>query len=323
MNNAVSAGGGLGILRAIPLAFFAPFRLGAVRFVRGTLPRKICVGVAKLGAKAWAGRLSRHLSQVVPLDRPDLTFAATDSMVIDAVYWYGVQGYEGMVADIWITHCRGANSILEVGGNVGLFTVIGGQATAGRYTVVEPLPANAAVLRDNLQRNGLKQVEVLQAAAIPAANPATVRIAIPDEHRDAPVGAHLSLDSEVSGRSIANELEVPGLPFRSLAEGRDLIKIDAEGIEAVLIESGWDVIARFRPTLMIEVLPESRQLAALIARLATEVGYEINVLPEWGSDRAVPIAAAAFEATTPQRFNSKDVLLTPALDDRADRGVSG
>jgi hypothetical protein len=89
------------------------------------------------------------------------------------------------------------------------------------------------------------------------------------------------------------------------------VLIEAVLVEAVLIESAWDVLARFKPTLMIEVLPESRQLAALIARLATEIGCEISVLPEWGSDRAVSIAAAAFDATTPQRFNSKDVLLTP------------
>jgi FkbM family methyltransferase len=308
--------------RWLPLAVFHPFRLGAVRFNRGTLPRQACIAVLKIAAKIWKGKLTRQLKEVRPLDRPDLGFEATDSMVMEAVFWFGVQGYEGMVADAWTQHCRRSHSILEIGGNVGLFSVIGGLATSGRYTVLEPLPAVAAILVENLRRNRAERVEVLRAAAIPGATGSTVRIQVPDADRGAPVGAHLSMDSEVSGRPIAAQFDVPGLPFRDLCTGRDLIKIDAEGIEAALIESAWDIVVQDRPTLLIEVLPESTQLGALLARLATEARYHIQVLPEWGSETAVIIAPEEFDATVPQRHRSKDVLLTTIEADSTAAGAA-
>jgi FkbM family methyltransferase len=70
--------------------------------------------------------------------------------------------------------CRKVKSVLEIGGNVGLFTVIGGQAASGQYTGMEPVLAVAAVLRRNLRRNGLTAVEVLEAAAIPDLAPREV-----------------------------------------------------------------------------------------------------------------------------------------------------
>lgn len=104
--------------------------------------------------------------------------------------------------------------MLEIGGNVGLFTVIGVRVAPGSYTVVEPVPLVAATLRANLARNGLTDVEVLQGAVIPDNNARDVTLNLPAEDWGMPVGAHVI---------------VPGLPIRQLAEGRDLIKIDAEG----------------------------------------------------------------------------------------------
>lgn len=300
------------IARAVPLAVFRPFRMGVVFFRRGSLPRKICVAVLKLPARAYRGQLAALLPEIRPLDAPQLVFCSVDSMVMDAVYWFGVQGYEGRVADVWAALCRRACAVLEIGGNVGLFTVVGAHASDVPYTVVEPVPAIAAVLRDNLARNGLSQVEVLQAAAIPGTACTEVTLNIPDEGRRAPVGSHLSEGTEVQGRSSASRIGVMGCPFRDLIAGRDLVKIDAEGIEAKLLESARDIILAERPTLLIEVLPIATQLAALVAELARAAGYVIYIVPEWGSDTIVTITADGFTAELPQRFHSKDIVLSTA-----------
>ncbi len=260
--------------------------------------------------RAFRGRLSARLTEIRPIDRASLVFRSTDSMVMDAVYWSGVQGYEGIVATVWATLCRRAQSVLEVGGNVGLFTVIGANASGASYTVLEPVPRNVAVLRENLGLNGLNRVEVLHAAAIPGAAPAEVTLNIPDEGRDAPVGAHLTEGVEVEGRSSSNRIRVAGLPFRDLLAGRDLLKIDAEGIEAELLESARDIILAHRPTMVVEVLPEATRLAALIAELATAAGYLIHVVPEWGSETIVTVAARDFTASSPGQYHSKDVVLS-------------
>ncbi|HET7883638.1 MAG TPA: FkbM family methyltransferase [Acetobacteraceae bacterium] len=231
---------------------------------------------------------------------------------MDAIYWFGVQGYEGKVADVWVALCRKAHAILEIGGNVGLFTVLGARDSSAPYTVAEPVAAISAVLRSNLARNGLAHVEVLEVAVIPDSAPAEVALNVPDEKRDAPVGAHLIEGVEVYNRSSERKIMVSGRPFRDLIAGRDLVKIDAEGIEAKLLDSARDIILRERPTLLIEVLPSATSLAALIRDLARTAGYTIFIVPEWGSDTIASVAAGDFTSELPARFRSKDIVLSMA-----------
>jgi FkbM family methyltransferase len=263
----------------------------------------------KLADRAHRHHLPGRLTEIRPLDAPQLSFEAVDSMVMDAVYWFGVRGYEGQVTALWTRLCGRAQAVLEVGGNVGLFTTLGGLACPGRYTVVEPVPGIADVLRSNLARNGVTCVNVLTAAAVPGDLAREVSLNIPDEHRDAPVGAHLLEGVEVSGRSSHQVLRVRGEPFNQLIQGCDLVKIDAEGIEAELLGNARDTLVAQRPTLMVEVLPEAIRLGQVIADLARDAGYTIHVVPEYGDERIVVIPVGEFTSAVPQRHRSKDVVL--------------
>jgi hypothetical protein len=70
------------------------------------------------------------------------------------------------------------------------------------------------------------------------------------------------------------------------------------------------VILAGRPTLMVEVLPEAVVLGKVLAELAVACGYTISVIPEYGLDTIVTVAPEAFDAGVPQRYNSKDVVLS-------------
>ena len=172
-----------------PLSWYYPLRKGAVALRRGSIPRSACVAILKHAARSR--RPSEILTEIRPLDMPQIAFIATGSMVLDIVYWFGVQGYEGKVADVWESLCANSSNVLEVGGNIGLYSVIGGLVTKGSYTVVEPVPAVATALRQNLQRNKVLNVTVIEAAAIPGHDPRRVALNIPNEGRDSPVGSHL------------------------------------------------------------------------------------------------------------------------------------
>lgn len=295
---------------AVPLAAYKPFRLGVVSRRRGSLLRGLCVLVVKLGARAYRGRLATLLAEIRPLDASDVVFRAADSMVMDAVYWVGIQGYEGKVAEVWTTLCRDARAVVEIGGNVGLFTVLGARATRGKYTVVEPLPANVEILRENLARNGLSRVDVREAASIPACGSTDVMLNVPDERRGAPVGAYLAEGVELPERANAAQICVTGLPFRDLISGCDVIKIDAEGSEAALLESAREIIITEHPALLVEVLPSATRLAALLADLVRRAHYTIQIIPEWGADALITVPPGEFDALVPERFHSKDVLLS-------------
>lgn len=295
------------MLSSVPLPLLEPFRRGVVSFPRGSFRRNACVAILKLAAKR---RLAGQVAEIRPLDAPDLSFIACDSMVLDAVYWFGIHGYEGGLVDLWAALCRDARSVLEIGGNIGFYTVIGGRSTAGRYTVVEPIPEVMARLRENLARNGADRVETIAAAAVPGEMPRRVTLNVPDEGRDCPVGAHLVSGVEGIRRSTLRVVETDGVPVAQLAAGRDVIKIDAEGIEHELLGDIRPLLRERAPTLVVEVLPESTRLAELIRDLATEIGYRISVIPAWGTSAILEVPPAAFTASTPQVHNSKDVILS-------------
>jgi FkbM family methyltransferase len=286
-----------------------PLRWAVTSLPRGSFLRSACVPPVKWASTRRA--LLAGLSEVRPLDRRDISFEATDSMVLDDVFWFGAQGYEGVLAEVWAALCADASSVLEIGANIGFYSVIGAKSCRGRYTAVEPIPENAAVLRANLRRNRLEHVDVIEGAAIDASTRREVVLNVPDEGRAAPVGAHLLIGSEVSARSQMRTATVAGFPMRDLAEGRDLIKIDAEGIEHALLSGVMQYLLDNRPSLVVEVLPESTRLAAVLKDLARAGGYGIKIVCGYGSDAVIAVSAEEFTAPLVARHHSKDVVLVP------------
>ena len=272
--------------------------------------RSACVPLLKIAATRH--ELLASLAEIRPLDRRDITFEPSDSMVVDAIFWFGVQGYEGILAKLWADLCSKATSVLEVGGNIGFYSVIGGKAAKGSYTVVEPVPEVAMTLRANLRRNGLSAVEVLEAAATTEADAHDACLSLPNEGRAMLVGAHLRGEVEISKRSISRTIMVKGLPIAHLIKGRDLIKIDAEGSEHALLAAALPDIGQHKPTIVVEVLPESEKLAALIADMAARNGYTINIVPAYGDDTIKTVSSSDFSASLPAQFNSKDIVLSCA-----------
>lgn len=231
-------------------------------------------------------------------------------MVLRSVYWYGVQGYEGIMADLWVRLCQHSRAVLEVGGNVGFYTVLGARKRAGSYAVLEPLPELASEIRKNLALNRVEGVQVYQAAAIPSAQEEMVVLNVPSEISAMTVGAHLVIGTEVSGRRSERTVSVPGKPFAQVVQGCDLVKIDAEGVEAVLLESAQAEIEKSRPTLVVELLPESTHLAELLRSIAERMKYRIFTVPAYGSDEVVELALKDFSSRSPIQHRSKDVILT-------------
>ena len=136
-----------------------------------------------------------------------------------------------------------------------------------------------------------------------------VILLVPDEQHDMPVGAHLTVGTEVANHPGSRQISVQGLPIRDLVAGRDLIKIDAEGVEVDLLRAARDILVATRPNLLIEVLPSSSELATFLVELAREVGYRMVILPEWGADRPMNVAPEDFTLAMMHQNNSKDLLL--------------
>jgi FkbM family methyltransferase len=213
-------------------------------------------------------------------DNPARSFISADSLVLAQLYWFGERGWEPELLGWWRYLCRHSSTVLELGANVGYFTVQGALAApATRYIAVEPHPTSLALCRSHLRLNGVTWVDVVAAAAV--AGPAgTARLLVPDEQLAAPTVAFVDADGELP-RKMAGPLgaaiEVPAVDVRTLLNDVDLLKLDVEGQEHALLAAAQKHLRAQRPTIVVEVLPGTVRLRRLLGRLCHQLGYRCYI----------------------------------------------
>jgi FkbM family methyltransferase len=246
------------------------------------------------------------------VDNPDLQFVAVDSQVLAQLYWCGEEGWEPELLPWWRRFCRASESVLELGANVGYFSVQGGRAAPGtRHVAVEPHPFSARTCRDNLALNGVTSVEVLEAAAVADPGVSSLSLLVPAGQQATPTVAFLPAGTELPPdmtRDVVAAIDVPAVDVRRLVDGVDLIKLDVEGQEHALLEACRDHLSDVRPALFVEVLPGTARLRALLSDLCRRDGYRCYAMTR---DRLVELTPDRL-ATVRLReaFGCQDVVLT-------------
>ena len=271
------------------------------------------------------GGVPAHVRVFQLVDNPQLRFVAADSLVLSQLYWYGEQGWEPELLPWWRHCCRHAGGVLELGANVGYFTVQGGRAAPStRYLAVEPHPVSWRVCRDNLTLNGVTSVQLLAAAAVTDPTISTVSLHVPADQLAAPTVAFLTDDGELPremARDVRTTLEVPAVDVRELLDGVDLLKLDVEGQEHALLSAARAHLRDQRPTVFVEVLPGTRKLRALLAELCEHDGYRCYVPAQ---DRLTPVERARLATIRlKDEFGHQDLILSAADVPRTPADLDG
>ena len=244
---------------------------------------------------------------------PELRFVSHDSLVLHQLYWFGEQGWEPRLLPWWRRWCARASAVLELGANVGYFTVQGARAAPrARYVAVEPHPVSARVCRANLALNGIRSVELVEAAAVPRAGHPAVELQVPAGQLDTPTVAFLGDGTELPApmrRRITATVPVPAVDVRSLLAGVDLVKLDVEGQEHALLAAARDHLRAHRPTVFVEVLPGTTRLRRLLAELCRDDGYRCHV-PVAGGGLVRLDEADLLGARLLERYGGQDVILS-------------
>jgi FkbM family methyltransferase len=257
------------------------------------------------------GGIPRGVSTFRMVDDPDLAFVAADSLVLAQVYWYGEQGWEPELLPWWRRFCRRSRSVLELGANVGYFTVQAARAAPGvRYVAVEPHPFSLEICRANLTLNGVHSVKLIGAAAVADPQTSSVRLLVPADQLATPTVAFLPSGTELPAgmtRGVTTALDVPAHDVRELLRGADLVKLDVEGQEHALLAAGLDLLREHRPTLVVEVLPGTARLRALLAELCLRDGYRCYAPTR---DRLVQLDPARLATVRlKEEYGGQDVIL--------------
>jgi FkbM family methyltransferase len=245
-------------------------------------------------------------------DNPKVRLSAVDSRITRLLYWYGESGYEEGEVSWWRHLCHHVSSVLEIGANVGYYTVQGAAAMRqGRYVAVEAHPDATTVVRRNVVLNNLRNVEVINAAVVGVKRAETQRLALPDEEPlYAPTGAYLTTGTEgIVDRPASRAIEVAVIEMAHLYIDEDLLKLDIEGAEFEVLSSIKDQLLKSRPIIVVEVLAHTAGLRGLIheLRMANYLALAI------GKDSLHLLTTAQIAAPEPlPRYGSRDIILMPA-----------
>jgi len=243
-----------------------------------------------------------------------------DSLVLSQLYWLGELGWEPELIRWWRQLCARSASIVELGANVGYYTVQGAVASPGaRYRAVEPHPASVEVCRANLELNDVRSVELIAAAAVADPTVDSVSILVPADQLGTPTVAFVAgseLPEEMTGDQ-QSSIDVPAVPVRSLLAGADLVKLDVEGQEHALLAAARAELLEARPTIFVEMLPDTANLRAVLADLCSAAGYRCYVpvgdrLVEIGRDRLPTVNLQREYGTNDVILGARSDLLVPA-----------
>jgi FkbM family methyltransferase len=253
------------VLNRIPDGCVVPLRTAYVNAPDGSRRRRLFHTILRcLRYK----QPDRRLSSFALVDEPELRLANVKSIVVRNLFWFGHGGWEGAETRAWQYFSSRATRILEIGANVGLYTVCGAsRAREAEYTAVEPHPHTSRVLRRNLELNGLNHVRVLEAAVVGHKTTDRMTLVVPLADQDeTPPGSFLQSGGELS---IAGRMsyDVPVVDVHDLVTGIDLLKLDAEGYEFDILNPVREILVRDRPTIFVEVLPDAKKLQRFVAEL--------------------------------------------------------
>jgi FkbM family methyltransferase len=175
-------------------------------------------------------------------------------------------------------------TFVDVGANEGLYTLLAAVqvGNGGRVFALEPSSREVERLRANIDVNRLRNVEVFQLALYDRAGSAPLTRASFGHEGQNVIGNRIPNAAVATAGAETVRLETLDafVAARSL-DRLDLVKLDAEGCEARIVEGGRSTMQRFRPILLIEIAPE--HLAAQgssvdhLLELLAELDYRVSV----------------------------------------------
>jgi len=271
----------------------SPLRTGA-----GTLADKVISPVARRRGRAKVVRTVDGLELLVDPSRSDLV----------QLYLYMFRVWEPVITSWLKTVLKPGDVVIDVGANIGYYTTLAAKIVGptGRVIAIEPFPETFDALRDNVRRNGLANVELINAAVGDGA--------VLSLYQD-PSGAlgTISMLKQPEWRHVA---DVPTTTLEKavppgLQERLRMVKIDAEGAEDIALRSMGGLLdsTNERLTLLVECGPS--ELHTSVTSLLKEKGFDLKGIRNYyGVDDYVRPPRVRFEPLPEQLISQIDVVAT-------------
>ena len=190
--------------------------------------------------------------------------------------------YEQKLTELVIDHVDKNRDVIDVGANIGLFTVLSAKLVSHNRKVlaIEPTENALYYLRKNISQNECGE-KVLIFSGVAADNPGTFTInSVVGKEEYSSLG---KLDHEDAAGLTSVQVEVLGETIDSLVKKDGLepgfIKIDTEGAEYSVLSGAMQTIKKHRPVILSEVsdrlLKSQNSSSAALFHLLRTLNYTI------------------------------------------------
>ena len=219
--------------------------------------------------------------------------------------------YQPGLALVFRRHVRPGMTVLDVGANIGAFTMLAASlvGTAGHVLAVEPNEGNVRLIEASRRANGFGQVAIAFCAAGPG--PGLLGL-----QRASSNGIAIPLAAELD--AFLREPVVPSFPLAMIVPTQPIgfIKIDVEGAEHTALSSIAPVLQRDRPVIVTEfspaLLPQVSGVSAdEYAAFLLGLGYAAAAIAPDGSAEPCRDGPAILAAWGRSGETTIDLLLTP------------
>lgn len=204
----------------------------------------------------------------------------SDKAIGETIAAHGV--YEGHVTAELRRRLKPGDTFVDVGANVGFFTLLAASLVGGRGRVVafEPSRSNAELLRKSLEANPFDNV-TLHRTALGCESGAAILV-----HEPGSSNAILprSPENDMPAHALREEVSIVRLDdFLPVLPSVEIVKMDVEGFEPQVWDGMTELVARYRPVVLLELSPlalriSSGETAQALLDRVLGAGYELRVL---------------------------------------------
>ena len=173
-------------------------------------------------------------------------------------------GYDKKQVAQLVSHLRAGSVVIDIGASLGLYTVQlaeRARSVGARVIAVEPIPANAAIIRTNIAKNGLSDYASVLEIALGTEESSVTMLIEQGGLGNATVSTGVAESEMVrhsshGGLGPGMNIAVKPLDALHFDQPVSVVKIDAEGFEMDILAGADTFIARHRPVIFAEFSEE-------------------------------------------------------------------
>ncbi|MBN2174190.1 MAG: FkbM family methyltransferase, partial [Bacteroidales bacterium] len=181
------------------------------------------------------------------------------SFITRRLFWHGVKGFEYESVRVFMKIIGSCGVFMDIGANMGYYSLIAARVNPNMKIIAfEPFPDALTAFRRNIDRNDFRNIEIEEIALSDQQGETKLFYRIntdfPDELQLAGNNTMVKFNDNRTETITVKTTTLDRYTKDKNLDRLEVIKIDTETTEYLILSNGKEVIRKFRPVVICEVL---------------------------------------------------------------------